>query len=66
MTQRQLDRSVARATGESVDFIRQFGFSEMPMPVVVPSRRAARQIIVRTRDDRRRPNRERELERKAA
>jgi hypothetical protein len=66
MTQRQLDRSVARATGETVDFILHLGFSEMPMPAVVPSRPAARQFVPRTRDDRRRPNRERQPALKAA
>lgn len=32
MNQTQLDRSVARATGESIATIRHLGFSEMLMP----------------------------------
>lgn len=33
MTQAQLDRQVARATGESVDFVRSMGFSPLSMPI---------------------------------
>jgi len=32
MTQRELHREIARSTGESVDFIRNFGFTEVCVP----------------------------------
>jgi hypothetical protein len=48
MTQGQLDRAVARATGETVEFVRQAGFSEMPVPSLDWPRKAAR-IAARTR-----------------
>jgi hypothetical protein len=48
MTQAQLDRAVARATGETVEFVRETGFSEMPMPPIDWPRKAAR-IAARTR-----------------
>jgi hypothetical protein len=35
MTQAQIDRAVARATGESIALIRSLGFSELCLPVVV-------------------------------
>ena len=38
MTQNQLDRQVAQATGETVDFIRSRGFSVLNMPNVLPPR----------------------------
>lgn len=35
MNQRELDRAVARATGETVDRIQRIGFNLLVMPVVV-------------------------------
>lgn len=43
MTQVNLDREVARVTGESVRVIRNMGFTELPMPrLVAPAIRKAR------------------------
>ncbi len=49
MTQAQLDRSVARLTGESVDFIHQFGFSEMHVRPAPHRTRKASRLTVRAR-----------------
>ncbi|MFL5327624.1 MAG: hypothetical protein ACJ8C4_01810 [Gemmataceae bacterium] len=38
MTQHQLNCAVARTTGESLDRVRRTGFSEMPMPRLMPLR----------------------------
>lgn len=40
MTQSQIDRAVARATGESVDLIQRRGFSLQSLPI--PQRRQRR------------------------
>ncbi len=37
MTQRDLNRAVAKATGESVSDIAHMGFSEVPMPAPAPA-----------------------------
>ena len=36
MNQTNLDRAVARATGETVERIRRMGFSALPLPRLVP------------------------------
>ncbi|MFL5329194.1 MAG: hypothetical protein ACJ8C4_09780 [Gemmataceae bacterium] len=38
MTQQQLDCAIARATGETIDRVQRTGFSEMPMPRLMPLR----------------------------
>jgi hypothetical protein len=47
MSQAQLDREVARSTGESVGFIRSMGFSPMNMPCPQRPRKDAMQAAVR-------------------
>jgi hypothetical protein len=47
MTQVQLDRAVARATGESVEFVRRFGFSEIRSPTAPHGTRKARRLAYR-------------------
>jgi hypothetical protein len=49
MTQVQLDRAVARATGESVAFVRRFGFSEIRSPSAPHWTRKAGRIAARAR-----------------
>jgi hypothetical protein len=49
MTQAQLDREVARATGESVEFVRNSGFSEVQVPFVPDWTRKAARIAGRVR-----------------
>jgi hypothetical protein len=49
MTQVQLDRAVARATGESVTFVRRFGFSEIRPPAAPQWTRKARRLAARAR-----------------
>ena len=55
MTQVQLDRAVARATGESVDFIRAFGFSALRLPSAPHWTRKASRISARALQIYRRP-----------
>jgi hypothetical protein len=45
MTQRQLNREIARSTGESVEFIRNFGFSEICVPAPLLTGRGSRRAI---------------------
>jgi hypothetical protein len=49
MTQVQLDRAVARATGESVAFVRRFGFSEIRSPSAPQWTRKAGLLAARAR-----------------
>jgi hypothetical protein len=55
MTQAQLDREVARATGESVEFVRNSGFSEVQVPSIPDWTRKAARIAGRVRRLYRRP-----------
>ena len=66
MTQRQLDRSVARATGESVDFIRHFGFSEVEMPEIFPIPPVVAQALTQNKCEHLHPNQTTTPARKAA
>jgi hypothetical protein len=47
MSQAQLEREVARSTGESVGFIRSMGFSELNIPRPQHPRRFGRQAAIR-------------------
>jgi hypothetical protein len=49
MTQAQLDRAVSRATGETVEFVRQAGFSEMRLPTTSDWTRKMARIAARSR-----------------
>jgi len=44
MTQAQLDRQVAKATGESVELVRSLGFSELVMVDTNPPQPAGQQM----------------------
>jgi len=66
MTQAQLDRAVARATGESVDFVRNFGFSEMRLPSAPHWARKVSRIAARARQAYRRLRPQQEQVLKAA
>lgn len=50
MSQAQLEREVARTTGESVGFIRSMGFSELNMPCPPSPRKYGRQAALRVQN----------------